>query len=103
MSVNTINERLNKILLAPLISEKATRMADKENVSAFWVNPTATKHEIKAAIEKYFPKAKVEAVRTIVTRRAEIKFASKAGKTKRKKKAYVQLVQGTKINFEEMV
>ena len=103
MSFNTINERLSKILLGPLVSEKATHIGDKENATAFWVKPDATKHEIKAAVEKYFPKAKVQSVRTLVTRRAYIRFANRTGRMKRQKKAYVQLVPGTEINFEEMV
>ncbi|MFZ0105294.1 MAG: 50S ribosomal protein L23, partial [Thiobacillus sp.] len=42
-------ERLLKVILAPVISEKSTRIADKHNQVAFRVLPDATKEEIGAA------------------------------------------------------
>ena len=43
-------ERLMKVLLAPIVSEKATMMADKNQQVAFRVMQDATKAEIKAAV-----------------------------------------------------
>jgi len=47
-------ERLLKVLLAPNISEKSTMAAEANNTVVFKVATTATKAEIKAAVEKLF-------------------------------------------------
>lgn len=47
-------ERLYKVLLGPVISEKSAVVADKGNHIVFKVVKTATKPEIKAAVEKLF-------------------------------------------------
>lgn len=47
-------ERLYKVLLGPVISEKSAVVADKGNKVVFKVVKTATKPEIKAAVEKLF-------------------------------------------------
>jgi large subunit ribosomal protein L23 len=54
-------ERLMKVLLAPVISEKATFVAEKNEQVVFLVTPDATKPEIKAAVEMLF---KVEQARS---------------------------------------
>ena len=54
-------ERLMKVLLAPVISEKATFVAEKNEQIVFKVLPDATKPEIKAAVELLF-KVEVESV-----------------------------------------
>ena len=43
-------ERLLQVLLAPQVSEKATFVADKNQQVIFFVTPTATKPEVKAAV-----------------------------------------------------
>jgi large subunit ribosomal protein L23 len=90
------------ILLAPLVSEKASRQGDKENSVAFWVNPKASKLEIKKAVETFFPDVKVESVRTMVKGRNHVSFGQIEGRTKKKKKAYVKLAAGKQINFAEL-
>ena len=47
-------ERLMKVLLAPVISEKGTYVGEKNNQYLFRVMPDATKPEIKAAVELMF-------------------------------------------------
>jgi large subunit ribosomal protein L23 len=47
-------ERLMKVLLSPVISEKATFVAEKNEQVVFLVTPDATKPEIKAAVEMMF-------------------------------------------------
>lgn len=89
------------VLLAPLLSEKTTRSAERENSVTFWVDPRASKGEIKRAVEAFFPQAKVKHVRTIVKARNNVQFAQIEGRTKKRKKAYVTLVEGTQINFAE--
>ena len=54
-------ERLMKVLLAPVISEKATFVAEKNEQVVFLVVPDATKLEVKAAVELLF-KVQVESV-----------------------------------------
>jgi len=65
------------IILRPVQSEKALRLIEEANTLTFIVERTATKHDIKRAIEKAF-EVKVEKVNTLITPRGE-------------KKAYVRL------------
>jgi len=51
MSANTANQnRLYQVILAPQVTEKATRIADKHQQIAFKVRTDATKPEVKAAV-----------------------------------------------------
>lgn len=93
---------LANVLIAPLISEKATRSGERENSVAFWVHSNATKKQIKQAVEIFFPDAKVDSVRTLIKGRSNVKVGQIAGRTKKKKKAYVTLASGTQINFAEL-
>ncbi len=92
---------LSNVLLAPIVSEKAARSGERENSVAFWVNPRASKIEIKKAVEAFFPSVKVAQVRTMVKGRDFVKFGSTEGRAKKKKKAYVTLMEGHQINFAE--
>jgi large subunit ribosomal protein L23 len=93
---------LANVLIAPLVSEKATRSGERENSVAFWVHTHATKKQIKQAVEVFFPDAKVATVRTLIKARNNVKVGQIAGRTKKKKKAYVTLASGTQINFAEL-
>ena len=53
--------RLMQVLVAPIVSEKATMIAEKSNSVTFKVLQDATKYEIKAAVELMF-KVNVKAV-----------------------------------------
>ena len=44
-------DRLLKVLVGPVVSEKSTMVADKANQYTFAVVPDATKAEVKAAVE----------------------------------------------------
>src|SRR5689334_14556135 len=101
MSAKRSIDSLAHILIAPLVSEKTTRSGDRENSVTFWVSPRATKCDIKLAVEAFFPQAKVKSVRTVVKARDNVKFGQIPGRTKKKKKAYVTLVEGTQVNFAE--
>lgn len=81
------------------LSEKATLLAESENVYVFKVNPKANKVEIKTAVEKLFGK-KVESVRT-ANYQGKKKRERRAdyGRTKQWKKAFVQLKEGETIEF----
>lgn len=47
-------ERLMKVILAPVVSEKSNLLAEKHNQMTFKVLRDATKQEIKAAVELLF-------------------------------------------------
>lgn len=93
-------ERLMKVLLAPVISEKATMVAEKQEQIVFKVLPDATKPEIKAAVELLF-KVEVESVQT-VNREGKQKRAGRfIGRRNHTKRAFVCLKPGQEINFTE--
>lgn len=94
------DERLFQILVAPVISEKSTRLADKHGQVVFKVIPSATKSEVKQAVEKAFD-VKVETVQ-VVNMRGKIKrFGRTPGVRSNWKKAYVRLKEGYDIDFAE--
>jgi len=90
--------RLATVLVEPIVSEKATAVAEKHNQVLFKVLRNATKPEIKAAVELMF-KVEVEAVRTINQRGKEKKFGKSIGRRDHIKKAYVSLKKGQELNF----
>lgn len=92
----------SNVLVAPVISEKASRSQEKGNSVTFWVNPRATKLQIKQAVESFFSNVEVLSVRTSVKGRSNTTFGQISGRTKKKKKAFVKLAPGNEINFAEM-
>ena len=93
-------ERLMKVLLAPVISEKATMVAEKNEQVVFLVTPDATKLEIKAAVEMMF-KVQVESVQ-VVNRAGKIKRSGRfTGRRNHTRRAFVCLKPGQEINFTE--
>ena len=93
-------ERLMQVLLAPVISEKSTFVADKANQYVFRVAPDATKPQIKAAVELMF-KTQVKSVSVVNVRGKEKRFGRFMGRRNNWKKAYVALQPGQEINFAE--
>ena len=98
-------ERLMKVILAPVISEKATMVGEKRRQVVFEVLPDATKAEIKAAVELLFKEQKVEvsAVNVVNVKGKEKRHGRFIGKRKSIKKAYVSLKGDGDINFVEGV
>ena len=90
-------ERLMKLLLSPHVSEKSTRIADKNRQFVFKVVPDATKPEIKQAVEGLF-KVKVKAVNTVTVKGKTKVFRGRPGVRSDWKKAIVSLVEGHKID-----
>ena len=90
--------RLATILVAPIISEKATRIAEKQNQILFKVLRDATKPEIKAAVELMF-KVEVASVTTTVQKGKVKRFGRAIGRRDHVKKAYVSLKAGQELNF----
>ena len=102
MSANTNQERLFNVLMAPIVSEKSTMLADKHEQVAFRVRPDATKQEVKAAVEMLF-KVQVEKVSILNTKGKEKRFGRFEGKRSNVRKAYVSLKPGQEINFAQEV
>lgn len=94
-----VNKRLSRVLVAPHITEKTERSGANENSVTFWVLPSATKDEIKAAVEHFF-KVTVAKVSTVTKRGGEVRFGARIGRRKDKKKAYVKLAAGSEIKFQ---
>ena len=92
------NERLMTVLLAPVISEKGTFIADKHEQVIFRVQPDATKPEIKSAVELMF-KVEVDSVQVSNVKGKEKRFGRFIGRRRNWKKAYVCLKAGQEINF----
>ena len=92
--------RLMQVILAPVISEKSTYVADKNRQVVFRVASRATKPEIKAAVEFMF-KVQVQSVTVANVRGKEKRFGQFLGRRNHWKKAYVSLKPGQEINFAE--
>ncbi|MEX2241576.1 MAG: 50S ribosomal protein L23 [Burkholderiales bacterium] len=91
-------ERLMNVVLAPVVSEKSTRVADKNRQYVFRVADSATKPEVKAAIELLF-KTKVQSVTVSNVKGKTKRFGRFMGRRRNWKKAYVRLAAGQEINF----
>ncbi len=91
-------ELLYQVLLAPRVSEKSTRVADKHRQFVFEVRRDATKPLIKQAVEKMF-NVQVERV-TVLNARGKVKRMGRSiGRRRATKKAYVRLKPGFDIDF----
>jgi large subunit ribosomal protein L23 len=84
------------IILAPVITEKAT-MASEANQVIFKVRKDATKPQIKAAVERLFD-VKVAAVNTLIRKGKRKFFKGTRGVQSDVKKAVVTLAEGHKID-----
>ena len=93
-------ERLMTVLLAPVVSEKGTYVADKHEQVIFRVAPDATKPEVKAAVELMF-KVQVDSVQISNVHGKEKRFGRFIGRRRGWKKAYVCLKPGQELNFAQ--
>ena len=91
-------ERLMQVILAPVVSEKSTLVADKNEQVVFKVVTDATKPEVKAAVELLF-NVKVDSVNSLNVKGKGKRFGRFTGRRKDWKKAYVCLVPGQEIDF----
>lgn len=92
------SERLATVILAPVVSEKGTFIADKHEQVIFRVQPNATKPEVKAAVEAMF-KVQVDSVQIVNVGGKKKRFGRFNGTRRSWKKAYVSLKPGQEINF----
>jgi large subunit ribosomal protein L23 len=94
---------LDRVLKAPIITEKGTLVSEKGNQVVFRVDPSATKQEVAVAVEKLFG-VKVTSVRTLNTLgKAYKRFGRRIGRHSDWKKAYVTLAEGQSIDLLEQV
>ena len=99
MSVTKYDEgRLMQVLVAPIVSEKATQAAEQSNAVLFKVLQDATKPEIKAAVELMF-KVQVKGVSVLNQKGKTKRFGKTVGRRDHVRKAYVTLAEGQELNF----
>ena len=91
-------ERLMNILVSPHVSEKTTVAAENANQIVFKVVNTATKKEIKAAVEMLF-EVNVENVQVANVKGKTKRTLNGVGRRNNWKKAYIRLQEGQDINF----
>ena len=91
-------ERLMKVLLAPIVSEKSTRLADAHRQFAFKVQTNASKPEVRKAVELMFD-VKVKGVQVANVHGKTKRFGQTLGRRVNWKKAYVTLAEGHDIDF----
>lgn len=91
-----------EISITPVVTEKATRLTDKENSYTFRVSPEATKPQIKALVEELYG-VKVTKINTMIVRRKRKQRYTKGGliqgATSLWKKAMVKVAEGQSIDF----
>jgi len=92
------NERLMKVLLSPLVSEKSSIAADANKQFTFRVATDASKREIAKAVEKMFD-VEVERVQVVNVKGKQKRFGAILGRRSNWKKAYVRLKPGSEIDF----
>ena len=90
-------ERMYQTILAPVITEKATALTERGQVT-FRVPLEATKPEIRAAVEGLFG-VTVLAVNTVVTKGKTKRFRGRPGRRSDTKKAMVRLAEGQSIDL----
>jgi large subunit ribosomal protein L23 len=93
-------ERLMKVLLAPVVSEKSTMVAEKSEQVVFLVARDATKLEIRAAVEMMF-KVEVESVQVANRQGKQKRTGRFNGRRNHTRRAFVCLKPGQEINFTE--
>ncbi len=91
------NERLMKVLLGGILSEKSANAAESNQV-VFRVATDASKPEIRRAVELMFD-VNVEDVHVLNVKGKSKRFGARLGKRSDWRKAYVRLKDGDSIDF----
>ena len=89
--------KLYSIIRAPRVSEKTARLQEVSNQYVFEIAKTATKADVKAAVEQIFD-VKVEAVNVVNVKGKNKSFKFRTGKRGDWRKAYVKLAEGQSID-----
>ena len=85
------------VIRAPRVSEKTARLQELSNQYVFEIATTATKADVKAAVEQIF-EVKVESVNVVNVKGKTKNFRQRAGRRNDWKKAYVKLADGQSID-----
>lgn len=87
-----------QVVIRPLVTEKGTHQSTRYNSYTFVVHQTATKDQIKGAVQELFH-VRVDKVRTQTRRGKKTRFRHKIGEQPAWKKAIVTLHPDDKIEF----
>ncbi|MBL4672416.1 MAG: 50S ribosomal protein L23 [Arenicella sp.] len=93
-------DELYQVLVAPIVTEKTTRAAEFHGQAVFQVANSATRNDVKAAIEQAFD-VEVESVKILNVKGKTKRFGKSIGKRNDRKKAYIRLKDGSDIDFAE--
>ena len=88
---------LYEVIRAPRVSEKTARLQEVSNQYVFEIAKTATKADVKAAVEQLFD-VKVETVNVVNVKGKNKSFRNRAGRRGDWRKAYVRLADGQAID-----
>ena len=91
------NEKVFSVLLAPRVSEKTARLQEVSNQYVFEIAKTATKADVKAAVEQIFS-VNVKAVNVVNVKGKTKSFKFRQGRRGDWRKAYVTLAEGQSID-----
>lgn len=91
------NAKILSVLRAPRVSEKTARLQEASNQYVFEVATSATKADVKAAVEQLF-NVKVEAVNVVNVKGKVKSFRFREGRRNDWRKAYVRLADGQTID-----
>ncbi len=97
-----MNNSPYSIIKAPVVTEKSMTKLSENNQVVLWVDCNANKTQIKVAVEEAF-EVKVESVNTQKVPGKVKRMGKHAGRTPVRKKAYVTLKEGEKIEMFEGV
>ncbi|MDO4709401.1 MAG: 50S ribosomal protein L23 [Pseudomonadota bacterium] len=92
-----MSTNIYEVIRAPRVSEKTARLQEVSNQYVFEVATTATKADVKAAVEQIFD-VKVEAVNVVNVKGKQKGFRSRPGRRSDWRKAYVKLAEGQAID-----
>jgi len=92
----------DQVIWRPLVTEKSTLGREERNEVAFAVDPHASKHDVRRAVEQLF-QVRVEKVRTMRMPRKMRRVGRFLGARPQWKKAIVRLAEGQSIEFFEGV
>ena len=96
-TVKISQEKIFSVLRAPRVSEKTARLQEVSNQYVFEIAKTATKADVKAAVEKIFD-VKVQAVNVVNVKGKTKSFKFRQGRRGDWRKAYVTLADGQSID-----
>lgn len=93
-----VEARLYDVLVRPIVTEKSSRAAELNKLT-FAISPTATKFDVKQAVEALF-KVDVTKVNTINVEGKRKKFRGKDGQRSTLRKAVVTLAAGQSVDLQ---